>query len=323
MTKAKSETTFSHEDMEQMRERVRNIMENEGKSQADIARETGVAYGTFTGWLAATYQGNNDRVAGEVQIWLSAREDKKRHTKKVPRVPGFQMTDSAASFLDCLSFAQLMPEITVIAGGAGLGKTSAITHYGQNNPNVWIATVDPSSASIHGMLTELCEVMDIQEKSPTKLAKAIVRKVEGSGGLIIVDEANHLETKALDQLRSIYDRAKGSVGLALVGNESVYSRLDGQGRKANFAQLFSRIGVRVTQSRPKPKDMCVLIKAWGVEDAEEIKLLKAIGRKPGALRQMTKTIQLASMLAAGAEEDRTIKHIKAAWERLSTTSQAA
>lgn len=323
MTNAKNETTFSHEDMEQMRESVRSIMEAEGKNQADIARETGVKYGTFTGWLAGTYQGNNDRVAGEVQIWLSAREDKKRHSARVPRVPGFQRTESAESFLDCLSFAQIMPEISVIAGGAGIGKTSAITYYGQHNPNVWIATMDPSTASIHAMLSELCDVMDIPEKSPTKLARAISRKVEGSGGLIIVDEAQHLDAKALDQLRSIYDRANGSVGIALVGNESVYSRLDGQGRKASFAQLFSRIGVRITQSKPKPNDMCLLIKAWGVDNEEEIKLLKAIGRKPGALRQMTKTIQLASMLAAGAEEERTIKHIKAAWERLSASSQAA
>lgn len=320
MTKDTSETTFTAEEMADIRAAVRAIMEAERLSQADVARDSGVKYGTFTGWLGGSYAGNNDRVAGAVQIWLSAREEKKRASAHVPKVPGFQMTPSAEAFLDTLRFAQIMPEISVIAGGAGIGKTTAIGHYARTTPNVWVATMDPSRANINPMLVELCEVMDVVEKSPTRLVRAIGDKIEGSGGLIVVDEAQHLAPVSLDQLRSIYDRYQ--VGIALIGNETVYSRLEGEGRKANFAQLFSRIGVRVTQARPKAADMCTLIKAWDVTDADEIKLLKAIARKPGALRGMTKCLQLASMLAAGAGEKRTIKHMKAAWDRLSATVQA-
>lgn len=320
MADRRKDNTFTPEEMAEIRDRVRAVMAAEGLSQADVARQSGVAYGTLTGWLAGTYAGNNDRVAGDIQIWLAARVEQRRAATAVPRPPGFHRTPSAEAFLETLRFAQVIPEISVIAGGAGIGKTTACRHYAETTPNVWLATMQPNTANIHAMLTEIAEVMGVVEKSPTRLARAIGRKVQDSGGLIVIDEAQHLAPTALDQLRSIYDRY--GVGVALVGNETVYSRLEGEGRKAQFAQLFSRIGVRVTQFRPRAGDICALIAAWGVEDPEEVKLLKAIARKPGALRVMTKCLQLASMLAAGQGEPRAIGHIKAAWERLSASPPA-
>ncbi|GAK43625.1 phage transposase [Tepidicaulis marinus] len=322
MSDAANERTFTPEEHQAVRDQIRAIMETEDKSQAALAKEVGIAYGTFTGWLSGSYQGNNDRITAAVQIWLAGREEKKRQKAIVPRAPEFILTPSAQDFIEALRFAQIMPEISVIAGGAGIGKTTSIHEYARKNRNVWIATMDPSTSSIHTMLSEVCEAMDLVERSASKLARAVARRVEGSGGLIIIDEAQHLKSEALDQLRSIYDRADGSVGIALVGNESVYTRLEGEGRKATFAQLFSRVGVRVTQARPKAKDICAIIDAWKITEDEEVRLLKAIGRKPGALRGLTKCLQLATVLASGEGEERNLKHIKAAFERLSTSSAA-
>lgn len=318
-TSAGTDQTFSDAEISEIRLACQTVMEAEGYSQADVSRLAGIKYGTFTGWFKGTYAGNNSKVAGEVQIWLSSLGEKKRAVSTVPRLPDYVETKSTIEFMSTLQFAHVLPEIAIIAGGAGISKTTACEQYTRSNRNVWLATMDPSSEGTHGMLLELAEVMGVTEKSPTKLAKAIVRRVEGTNGLIIIDEAQHLSTKALDQARSIYDRARGTVGMVLVGNETVYQRLEGNGRKADFAQLFSRVGVRVTQSRPRAEDMCALIKAWDVSDPEEIKLLKAIGRKPGALRGMTKCLQLATLLANGAGVQRDIKHIRMAWERHSSS----
>lgn len=54
--------------IEALRGQVRTIMAAEGLSQADIATDSGIAYGTFTGWLSGKYQGRNDRVAAQVQV---------------------------------------------------------------------------------------------------------------------------------------------------------------------------------------------------------------------------------------------------------------
>ncbi|MBR9902105.1 AAA family ATPase [Thalassospira sp. SM2505] len=315
-----TDSTFTDEEIQEIRSRVQEVMDAEGYSQADVAKLTGVKYGTFTGWFKGTYAGNNSRVAGEVQIWLSGLGEKKQTAKRVPRIPDYVETPSTIEFMSALQYAHVLPEIAIIAGGAGISKTTACEQYARTNRNVWVATMEPSTKGTHGMLLELAEVLGITEKSPTKLSKAIVNRVDGTNGLIIIDEAQHLTTEALDQARSIYDKARGTVGLVFVGNETVYARLEGNGRKPGFAQLFSRVGVRCTQNQPKAADMCALIAAWDVTDKEEIRYLKAIARKPGALRGMTKCLQLATLLANGAGVPRTIEHIKMAWEKHSSSA---
>lgn len=314
MSETTKDKTFTDEEQADLRAEVRKIMETEGLNQADIARQSGVAYGTFTAWMGTKYAGNTSRVAAEVVIWLNSRAEKRRSLNRMPKAPDFQMTPSAERFYAILQYAQTAPDFAVIAGGPGVGKTTVCEHYRDNNPNVFMATLEPCSGTVYPMLGELAEVMSIGEKVQTKLSRAIGRKVQGTGALIIIDEAQHADSRALDQLRALHDRY--GVGILLSGNETVYARLEGEGRKASFAQLFSRIGMRITQSTPKPTDMCALIKAWDVTDGEEVRLLKAIARKPGALRAMTKTLKLASMLAVGAGEARGIKHIKQAYAQL-------
>lgn len=320
MPTSSNESIFTDAETAETRKRVRQILETEGLSQKVVAREADVAYGTFNGWLTGGYQGNNDKYTGAMQIWLSSRDEKKIAAQTIPQAPDFQMTDSAETYLEMLRYAQIVPEIVIISGAPGLGKTTAIRQYQAKNRNVWIGTMDPTTAKVNGMLVELCEEMGVLEKAPAKLARAIGRKVDGTAGLIIIDEAQHLEAKSLDQLRSFYDRY--NIGIALVGNELIYRLIDGERQRANFAQLVSRIGRRITQSKSNPADMCKLIAAWGVTEKEEIKLLKAIARRPGALRSMTKVLQLASMLAAGNEEPRGIKHINAAYGHISTNQAA-
>ncbi len=313
--------TFTDEHQDALRDEVRAIMEREGMSQADVSKVSGVKYGTFTAWLSGTYAGRNENVAAEVQIWLEARKEQQNTLTKIPQAPGFQATTTARHILDVLSFAQASPDFVLVVGGAGIGKTTSLKRYQETNPNVWMITMSPTSSSPHALLMELCEEMRLSERQPMKLMRAIGRKVAGSNGLIIVDEAQHLTSKAIDQLRSIFDL--GGVGVALAGNETVYSRLEGEGRKAGFAQMYSRIGMRITRPKPHAQDICALIKAWGIENKEQADLLKVIARKPGALRGMTKALKLASMLAAGDGAPLGVKHIKQAWSQLSSQDLAA
>ena len=62
MSDAANERTFTPEEHQAVRDQIRAIMETEDKSQAALAKEVGIAYGTFTGWLSGSYQGNNDRI---------------------------------------------------------------------------------------------------------------------------------------------------------------------------------------------------------------------------------------------------------------------
>ena len=64
--------------------------------------------------------------------------------------------------------------------------------------------------------------------------------------LIIIDEAQHLQLRALEEIRTWTDpnpiTGQQGVGIALIGNTETYTRMVGK-QEARFAQLFSRIRI--------------------------------------------------------------------------------
>ena len=67
------------------------------------------------------------------------------------------------------------------------------------------------------------------------LSDRIVRKLEATRGLLIIDEAQHLKTTTLDQVRSIFDAAH--VGIVLAGNKELAAHLDIDRRRDQLAQI--------------------------------------------------------------------------------------
>lgn len=306
--------------LEALRSEVRLVMSEEGITQADIAKEAGIAYGTFTPWMGGTYKGDNAGIGAKVARWLETRRERKRTAAVLPKAPEFLVTPTAEAITSILSYSQMAPDFGVIVGGAGIGKTSAIEHYQRRHPNVYVITGEPCMSSPNNLLLAIAEAMGVIERSANKLSRAIVARLKNTGALIIIDEAQHLGSAALDQLRTLHDLSQ--CGVAVAGNESVMARLQGgEARGAQFAQLYSRVGMRMTQAKSRAKDICAIVGAWGIEtSSKEAELLKTIGRKPGALRSLTKTIRLASMLASGAGEEFSVKHIRQAWSQLSSSS---
>ena len=307
------------ETLAQIRADVRLIMTEEGLTQKDVARETGVAYGTLTPWMTDKYAGNSAAIGQQVSVWLESRKERKRTLAVLPTAPAFVELPTSSSIMETLAFAQAAPDFSVIVGGAGIGKTTSILEYQRRSPNVFVVTAEPCVNSPNNMLLAIAEEMGILERASNKLSRAIVGKLRGAKALLVLDEAQHLSSAALDQLRTLHDKA--GCGIAVSGNESVFARLQGGvGQGAQFAQMHSRVGKRVVQPKARARDVCLIIAAWGVDPTSpEAGLLKQIAAKPGALRLLTKVLRLAGMFAAGADTSLTVKQIRQAWDQLSST----
>lgn len=308
-------------DHDALRERAKAEMKSASLSQRAAAEEAGVAYSTYSAWLNGTYSGRNEDVARDVARWLDSRVARARSVMNLPAPPDFVMTPTARDIIDRLTFAQAASDFGVIVGAAGIGKTTAITRYRQMASNVWTMTADQSCKSAHGMLAILADEMGIAERRALWLSRAIATRVRATSALIIIDEAQHLTTEALDQLRAIPDAAR--CGVVVAGNESLLARLKG-GKGANaahYAQLISRVGTRFVGTSAKARDIDMLLEAWGITDAGTAKVLRRIARKAGALRLLTKTIRVASMYAAGDGSGAISEaHIRQAWAQLSSSS---
>jgi DNA transposition AAA+ family ATPase len=294
-------------------DRVATIAGQYGWNKAEAARRAGMGNGTFSQWYSGKYNGRMDQQNDIIAKWLAALEEQSNLAAVIPTGPGFLPLRTAKEIMDTLRWAQMCPDLAVITLAAGNGKTMACRHYCSVTPHAYMATISPNTKTVHGMLVELCAALDVQEHNPAKFTRAIGRKLEriGSGTLLIIDEAQNLVDDAINQLRHFVD--VNGCGVALVGNDEIYTRFAKKTDGPSFAQLKSRIGKRLKLSKPRPEDLQTYIAAWGVQDADVAKFLVGVGLKGGAIRQIDKTMKLATMQALGAGKPLSIEFVRQAW----------
>jgi DNA transposition AAA+ family ATPase len=300
------------------RELVKAEIERTGMTQGQAAKEAGVTPARLSQWLSDKYKGDNETLEAEMRRWLKQRTERATGAARLPEAPEWVDTATGKRVLAALSYAQVASDISVIYGGAGLGKTCAARNYQRTHPNVWIATMTPSTASVATCFERIVFAVGLRDSfnGAARNEAAIISRIMGTAGLLVIDEAQHLSTNALEGIRSLHDAT--DVGLVLMGNESVYAQMTGGARQAHFAQLFSRIGRKVRLNTPQSDDVSALLSAWNVGSNARNVCLK-IAKQPGALRGLTKTLRLAAMMAASEAVSMEAEHIKAAWHELGGT----
>ncbi|QPC44488.1 AAA family ATPase [Kaustia mangrovi] len=294
-------------------QRMAEIAARYGWSKSEVARRSGIATGTLSQWYDGNYAGSFANVSAKVSRWLDSVAEVAATAARIPRAPGYVATPTSRELSDMLLYAQTLGEMAVVTLGAGMGKTMTARHYVETRPHAFLVTMRPTTSSVHGMLVELSRALDVNESNPGRLDRALGEKLRRNGRdtLLIVDEAQNLSDQAVNELRYFLDEY--GCGIALLGNEELYGRFGGHKAVPAYAQIHGRIGKRMRRLQPLAGDVDDLIAAWGIEDEKVAKVARALGRKPGALRQITKTLQLAGMYAAGEDRTVTVADIKAAW----------
>lgn len=279
---------------------VREAIATAGITQASAARQIGISAPVLTQWLAGTYAGDNAGVAAKASAWMASREARARAVESIPNVPEFLPTESSETVRRVLSYTHQSADIGMVYGAAGMGKTTALRMYAKASPNVWIATMTPATAGLVSALEEVASATGaaVRGSGAAALHRSIVTRLRGSGGLLVIDEAQHLCAAALDQVRAIGDAA--GVGVALVGNEGMFYRVSDVSAAA-FAQLASRIGQRVRLARVPAVDVVAIATAYGIHTQDARNAALRIAREPGALRAVTKALRLAHSEAQGEE----------------------
>jgi DNA transposition AAA+ family ATPase len=266
----------------------------DGISQKSAALQIGIGEAVLSQFMKAAYKGDNAKVAAQIQKWLDNRAVK----KLAPAIPtvGYVPTPTSKKIRAVLTMSQHGPNIGVIYGASGAGKTMTAKDYAQQNPNVFLITCSPATNTVGAILDEICWQMGIGKVSgKLSMQREILRRMKGTGGLWIFDESQHLSQSALEQIRTLFDLAE--VGMVFMGNEVVYSKFSGGKRSAEFAQLFGRIGKPLHILKPQKTDAGELISAWGIIDDKSVTLLKGIAQKNGGLRSMVHVIKQSYLFA--------------------------
>lgn len=275
---------------------INSVLESKVITAAQLAKEISLSPAALSQVLKGKYAADPIAIINKLEKWLNLRQER----IATPNInPGFVMTETAKLITADLTFAHGAGEIVAIFGASGVGKSEALREYQRNNNNVWMIMSCPSCASLTACLYELALELGLDDVPRRKdlLSRVIRNRLRNSEGLVIIDEADHLDYAALEELRIIQEQT--GVGMALVGNNKVYTQLTGGRRNEDFARLFSRIGKKRGLHKTRQADVRSVANAWQIMTEKEMGLMLQISERPGGLRLLTKTLKLSAMYAQG------------------------
>lgn len=310
-------TAWTTEEMDALRAQTRAAIDQRGLTQAGAAREMQIGSSTLSTWFSNTYEGDSQKVCRAVTRWLYAQKAQAAVLDLVPAAPAFVMTETAREVIGVCRSAQVLGDMGVVVGPPGIGKTRAIAQYKSLSPRVVVATASAAICNMTAILQTFLTAHGAQMGKPSgagRLGLTLeMRKHFKEGWLLVLDEAQHAELEAIEELRAIQDET--GCGLVLSGNPKVLTLLQGEGRQSDRAQLYSRTGVRAVLKGNSPEEVEQILEPMGVTNAEVLKIAKAIAAKD-SLRVVVKAMRRAIMAANGDQSPLDPRYVRLAYRSL-------
>lgn len=152
--------------------------------------------------------------------------------------------DAATAIEEIVNMARQMRRMASIVGDPGVGKTTALKRYADDDREAVYCVMSPSKSSMIATLMAVGEAVGrpFRARTAGEVHNLIVHDIRDRLGVLLVDEAQHVNDRVLDELRCIHDES--GVPIVFAGNSELRSRF-GNSKTAGFGQFLSRIGPRL------------------------------------------------------------------------------
>ena len=240
--------------MADIRNDLKLLMESKGYTINFVATAIGVAKSTISMWINGTYKGDNSRITDKVNNFIQ-RENERTNNEEIPIVE-----ISIVKYISEIGrLCHTKGKIGVCAGRAGLGKTVAVKEYTKNFLDAILIESD-SGYTAKSLLLEIHKRLGLSGKGCAyDLMNEVVNKLNNSGRLLIIDEAENLPYRALEITRRIHD--KTGIGVLLVGRNVLFENLRGYNNQ--YDQLYSRVKYHKLLDRLVLSDITKILNAAG------------------------------------------------------------
>lgn len=237
-----------------IRAELRELMDSHNYSTAFVANATGLAKSTISMWLNDNYNGKNDKITDAMNNFIQ-REKERSVENDLPFVD-----ISIVKYVSEIGrLCHTQGKIGVCVGRAGLGKTVAVKKYTKDFQDSILIESD-SGYTAKSLLKEIHRRLGLSGKgSVYDLMDEVVRKLNQSGRLLIVDEAENLPYRALEITRRIHD--KTGVGVLLIGRSILLENLKGYNNQ--YDQLYSRVKYTKIIDRLLIQDVIKILESIG------------------------------------------------------------
>lgn len=298
-----------------IRAMAKRIMSESGYSQSQFGKKAGIASSTFSQVINNKYSGDTEEILIKIRDFCDTHQRTREISEKVGRDIGWVPTPTAEEIMSSIDYCRALNDIVTITGKPGLGKSETAKEAAKRNHRTYYMVATPSISTPERLITELMDATyQPVHRSVSQNRQHLHTHLSGAISLLIIDEAQHLSAKALEELRLIHD--KTNCGIVLMGNKTVTTRFAGSGKAALFAQMTSRIGMRLLlPSTPKQGDIDMLLDSQSIYDTKSRVYLTKIANMDGALRKMIKVVKLARM-SRPSEEDNILPYLQMAAKRL-------
>lgn len=224
-----------------LREHLSQHMTANGVSQEAAAKTMGISGSALSSWRNNKYTGDNSRMEGLVVAYMNRQDDIQAETTAVKRDFDFVETSVYERIYKGVELADLQGEIRIIVGASGIGKTTALKHIEEIKQNVILIQVYRGMRK-NRFLSKLCKAAKITARgSFDDLFDELAQRLNGSGKLIIVDEAEHLPLDAIDALRRLNDFT--DCGVVMTGLPEFYERMRAYQR--DYAYVYNRTSIPI------------------------------------------------------------------------------
>lgn len=220
--------------------RLLEFMEKSGKTQIQIAKETGLSGTVISQFISGTYEGDNDKIADSIEKYLVIANERLENADRTVFYTGLRNTRTS---LFAVKYAHKNCDVVLLSGDAGAGKTTALKYYTQNNTGVIFITASICTSSPTAILKEIATAIGKKATgNKSQIEKTLISALSNSNRLIIIDEADQLTFNAIQAVRNLNDKAH--VGILLSGNNRIYNQMVMGARCTEFDQVRTRIFVR-------------------------------------------------------------------------------
>lgn len=276
-------------------QRTQRYMETHSISQNQFAAKVNLSSAALSSYLNQKYKGSVEAVERQLSEFFKLDEEAEVAAEKtaslLPRA-AYVPTSISEDVCQSIRFAQLEHCMVVLHGDAGVGKSKGAQKFLRDHPtNAVGISITPSTGTLNGSIKLLARALRVPEcRNKMDQMMALRSRLDGTNWVIVIDEAQHLKYAALEEIRSLTDdnpmTGEHGVGVVLIGNSEVYSRLQGR-QQAQFAQLFSRIRMQreYTTRKVKEDDVRKLFPVLAEQDArKEMDFLLSVCRSPWGIR---------------------------------------
>lgn len=236
-----------------IRVELKDLMESKNISISYVSTATGIAKSTISMWLNDNYKGDNSKIADKLFNFIE--REKERTNNDLPFV---DITNSKYIF-EIARLCHTQGRIGVCVGEAGLGKTVSAKKYVKQYMDAILIESD-FGYTAKALLKEIHRRLGLSDKgSAYELMNEVVTKLNQSGRLLIIDEAENLAYRALEIARRIHD--KTGIGVLLVGRNVLLQNLTG--KNYQYDQLYSRVEYPKVLDKLSLQDVIKILESVG------------------------------------------------------------